>query len=60
MKRYRIKDNDFVNPFEAKSDKEAAKKALEKLGFGFGAKEDIKEKGAEQTLKDLGEELEII
>jgi len=60
MATYKIKDNDFVDPFVAKTAKEAAQMALKFLGFSFGAREDIKKKGPEQTLKDLDFELEVV
>ena len=60
MKRYKIKGNDFVDPFEAKDEKAAAQKALEILGFGYGSRVRIKRDGPIKAYKDLGYELELI
>ena len=61
MKTYRVKDHEFVDPFKAKDDKEAAGKALRILGFDWiEADKLIKEHGTIKTLHILDYELEII
>ncbi len=61
---YRItrsgKVNDMVDPFKADGEKTAAQKALEILGFGYGARDRIAENGAIETLNWVGYELEIV
>lgn len=54
---YRVKGYDFVDPFDAPTEKKAAEHALKVLGFSFGAREQIKKNGPSATLKNLGYEL---
>jgi len=57
---YRVKGYEFIDPFDADTEKEAAQKALKTLGFSFGAREQIKKDGPIATLRNLGYELETI
>ena len=60
MKTYTVKDHDFVSPFQAKSDDEAAEKALKILGFDWTeAEKMVKQYGNLGTLNKLGYELTI-
>jgi len=54
------KVNDMVDPFKADNEEEAAQKALEILGFGYGARDRIEEEGPVATLDWVGYELEIV
>lgn len=61
MKTYGVKDHEFVNPFTAKDNDEAAGKALKILGFDWvEAHEMIKRHGNLKTLKLLNYELKIL
>lgn len=57
---YKVKDNDFVEPFEADNEEDAAQKALVRLGFGFGSRDRIKKYGSILVLHEVGHELEIV
>ncbi|MHA1592409.1 MAG: hypothetical protein ACTSUP_08060 [Candidatus Heimdallarchaeaceae archaeon] len=59
MSRYKVKDNDFVEPFYAETEEQAAGIAIKLLGFGHCTKEDVASYGSIHVLKHLDYSVEI-
>ena len=61
MTTYKVKDHEFVRPFQAENDEQASRKALKILGFNYiEADKMIKEHGAVKTLQLLDYVLEVV
>lgn len=60
MPKYRVKNNDFLDPFNAESDEKASQIALNHLGFGYGTAKKVANTSAINVLAELDFEIEKI
>ena len=57
---FTVADHDFVNPFPASTEEEAAEKAIKIMGFGHETRDRVERNGALIVLSELGFKLEIL
>lgn len=58
--RFKVADHDFVDPFTASNEEEAAAKAIKIMGHRFVTKDRVKKIGALTVLAELGLRLVVL